>query len=219
MAAPASVLYWAHDGMLFRHGSIEAGGEAGADRATPGGRARFRGGGGAGRADDVVERRGGGDAHRGLLLRLRDRRRHDRQAPARRHRGHGLPGPSGPARPVPRHHRPQDRALLGEHGVRDRGRQPGVRRLSLGLPGSGARVRRALLVRTIEVRRRRSRFRRWRGRRAGRPVGAGGPAERPLPREGGRAADGGARGGQCQDRPRPRLRHRRHGSWSATRCA
>ena len=35
-----------------------------------------------------------------------------------------------------------------------------------------------------------------------------GPAERPLPGEAGGPSDVGERGGQCQDRPRSRLRHR-----------
>ena len=84
----------------------------------------------------------------------RDARRAHRQAPARRYRRRHVHEPPRATCAVPGYHRPQDRAVLGERPVRDRGGDPAVRRLSARVPRPGASMRRALLVRALQVRHR-----------------------------------------------------------------
>ena len=129
--------------------------------------------------------------------------------------GRHIHGPARAARAVPWHHRPQDRALLGEHPVRLRGREPEIR--PTVCPGSATRRARALGT--------------------SRSSGPSGGAEDPFPVDdatseqddevplettlGGRhrikpvdRLMSAREAANMQDRPQPRLRHRGDGDES-----
>ena len=135
---------------------IGLGSGAGARHAAPHGHKHRRSGSsGACRADALVGRRGGGSGDPELLLRVRDARRARRQAPARRYRRRHI------HRPCPRSARSASAPSTARS--RSAGRTPGSRprprtRNSpdclprFSRPGAG--LRRALLVRALQVRRR-----------------------------------------------------------------